>query len=193
MVEKLLSYLEKRPRAVVAAALTFVLALSAVSGLCFYVLTIVVESERHEAMQQVLSAKSNFEEKTKLLQERARINSEHIVRLADTLAPLLKSQAADIGRLKDEFGNSATDQASALMYAKLSEVQYRLTDIEQRLTAEKVIAEAPIPTASPSPLPYEWLRSYLLRWLTKWSTIVAVGALVLLVLILRARRSPVST
>lgn len=191
MIEKLLSYLEKRPREVVATAITFVLALSAVSGLCFYVLTIVVESERHAAMSELIRAKERFDEQSKFLQERARQNSEQIVRVAVSLTPLLKAQTDDIRKLKEEFAAREDDAQSMKLYLKLSEVEYRLVDIEARLSAERIIGELSAPEAVyPSDT---WLQSYLLRWLVRWSAIVAFASTVLLYAILKRRKKDPKT
>src|SRR5687768_4614182 len=112
MIERLFNYLEKRPRAILAAAVVFVLALSSMSALCFYALTVVVESEREEALDKLASSRQFYEEQSKLLQERANLNSDNIVRIADTFAPMLRAQAEEVRQLKDHVGTSRNDHQS---------------------------------------------------------------------------------
>ena len=185
MFEKLFGYLEKRPRAVVAAALTFILALSGISGLCFYVLTIVVESERATAMRELTQAREIYEGQAELLTARAKLNSDQIIRLVDSTVPLLRSQADDVRKLSEEFAQRQKDKSAPMLYAKLSQVEYQLRDLETRLTAARIMGPPISVEASVSG--DTWLRSYLLRWLMRWSIVVAAVSLLFLVFVLKKK------
>lgn len=100
---------------------------------------------------------------------------------------MLRAQSEDVRKLKEEFAQRQKDEAAPLLYAKLSQVEFQLKQLEFRLSAEKAIADIPPPRAS---IPGDdWLRTHLFRWLVRWSSVVAASSALLLYAVLRRSKN----
>jgi len=167
MTDTIIRYIEKKPRTIIVVVLTFLATLSAVSGLSFYVLAQIVENERAFARQEVGLAKERYDDARKLLEAHAKLNDESITRALNSFAPALKEHLASIRALKAEFEIRAkTEDAAMGIYMKLSEMEYRTSELDRKLETERLIAGVtPVMAAVPPTLDHIY---YILPRLAAW-------------------------
>ena len=176
----LTTLLQENPKRVPVILLTFIFSVSALSAGGLYVLVQVIESERAYAKMEVTLAKMHYENAEANLQARAKANTEQISRSLDELLPLLKEHTAAVRELKGEFAKRASTEATAFpIYMRLSELDYRVSDLTSRLERERLIAQnvaMPFPFAEPAEV---YIRNLLPRIAVFCAIVAAIAAIAL--------------
>lgn len=180
-MDKILSFLEKRPRELVLAVLLFSGGVTTVSGLCFYVLSQQLDNERTIMRAELTLAKNHFEDQLNLIKERAKLSSQDYERLANALVPGLKAQAEDLTKIKEAIEHGKLPEKSAAELGwKIDALIMRSNNLAQRLDEARVVGFTPVTTAVQA----EMIENILLPRLARWALIIGGGFFLLAIAVI---------
>ncbi len=155
MFDRFLSLLETHPKHTALAGLILGAAVTGCSSLAFYSLSTSVEIERTVAMRSAESAREEYHTKTKIANERAKLNADNIRRIVDSALPVLKAQVDELTTLRNELKARDSDPVTSVLFQKLAMMEFQTAALHRQLATERLITSDiyGIPTVAAAQVP----------------------------------------